>query len=573
MPVHNSEIAALFERLADLLDIEGANPFRVRAYREAARTVSGYPRSMADLLAEGADLVELPGIGKDLAAKIKTIVDTGELPALKQAESRTPAALSDIMRIQGLGPERVKALYRNLRIESIDDLKRAASSGEIQKLKGFGKKTEQMIRERLAHFSGEETRTKLIVAEDIVNPLVAHLEDCKGVKDVVVAGSYRRRKETVGDLDILVTSGTDSGVMNRLASYEEVAQVLSKGKTRSTVRLRSGMQVDLRVVPQASYGAALHYFTGSKAHNIAVRKLGLKKGYKINEYGVFKGNKRIAGKSEEEVYKKVGLPYIPPELRENRGEIETAQTKRLPRLIDVKDIRGDLHCHTDASDGRNSLKQMVEAAAQKGYAYVSINDHSKHVTVAHGLDKRRLIAQIKAIDKLNELLDGITVLKSIEVDILEDGSLDLPDSVLKELDFTVCAVHYGFKLSREKQTRRIIRAMDNPCFNILAHPSGRLINQREPYELDLEKVMAAARDRGCFLELNAHPDRLDLTDEACKMAKDMGVRVALSTDAHSVNDLDLIRFGINQARRGWLERDDVINCLPLPRLKQLFSRK
>ena len=573
MPVHNSEIADLFEKLANLLDIEGANPFRVRAYREAARTVSGYPRSMSDLLASGEDLTRLPGIGKELAAKIKTIVETGELPALQKVESRTPAALSDIMHIQGLGPERVKALYQNLKIESIEDLKRAARSGEIQKLKGFGKKTEEMIRERLEHFSGTEKRIKLIVAEDVVNPLVAWLKDCQGVKDVVVAGSFRRCKETVGDLDVLVTAGKDSTVIVHFAQYDEVAKVISKGKTRSTVLLRSGIQVDLRVVPQVSYGAALHYFTGSKAHNIAVRKLGLKKGYKINEYGVFKGDKRIAGKTEEEIYRKVGLPYIAPELRENRGEIEAAQKNRLPELIKIEDLRGDLHCHTDASDGHDNLRQMVEGAMRRGYEYVSINDHSKHVTVAHGLDKSRLLAQIKAIDKLNAKLDGIVVLKSTEVDILEDGSLDLPDSVLKELDFTVCAVHYAFRLPRQKQTQRILRAMDNEYFNILAHPSGRLVNQREAYDFELERIMEGARQRGCFLEVNAHPDRLDLTDEACKMAKDIGLKVAISTDAHGVNDLGLMRFGINQARRGWLERDDVINCLPLRELKRLFNRK
>lgn len=572
MPVHNSEIAELFEKLADLLEVEGANPFRVRAYREAARTVRGSPRSMSDLLKQGHDLSELPSIGKDLAAKIRTIVDTGKLPALEKVESRTPAALSDLMQIEGLGPKRVKALYESLKIKSLDDLRRAARSGGIHNLKGFGKKTEQMILEHLEHFSGEEARTKLIVAEDIAEPLVQYLSKGKGVKEVVVAGSYRRRKETVGDLDILVTARTDSPIMDLFADYDEVVEVVSKGKTRSTVRFRCGIQVDLRVVPQASYGAALHYFTGSKAHNIAVRKLGANNGYKINEYGVFKGDKRVAGKTEGEVYKKAGLRFIPPELRENRGEMESAANNRLPRLITLQDIRGDLHCHTNATDGHATLKQMAEAAAQRGYEYMSINDHSKHVTVAHGLDKRRLLAQIKAIDKLNEKLDDIVVLKSVEVDILEDGSLDLPDGVLKELDFTVCAVHYGFNLPRNKQTQRILRAMDNVHFNILAHPTGRLINRREPYEIDLEKIMQAARKNGCFLELNAHPDRLDLTDEACKMAKEMRLKVALSTDAHSVDDLDLMRFGINQARRGWLERDDVINCQPLRIVRRLLKR-
>ncbi|GAA0840170.1 DNA polymerase/3'-5' exonuclease PolX [Marinobacter szutsaonensis] len=572
MPVHNNEIADIFEELADLLEIEEANPFRVRAYRNAARTVRGYGKSMSDLLNQQKDLSTLPDIGEDLAGKIKVIVETGKLPLLEEIESRTPSALSDLMKIEGLGPKRVKLLYKELRIKNLDDLKRAARSGKIRELKGFGEKTEQRIRERVEHFAGEATRTRLIEAEEIAATLVEYLRKTEGVKDVIVAGSYRRRKETVGDLDILVTTSRNSPVMDRFSDYDEVDEVVSKGKTRCTVHLRSGMQVDLRVVPQVSYGAALHYFTGSKAHNIAVRKLGVKKGYKINEYGVFRDDERIAGRTEEEVYEQVGLPYIPPELRENRGEIEAAREDRLPELIRLEDIRGDLHCHSNASDGHHSLKQMAKAGAGCGYEYLSINDHSKHVTVAHGLDKQRLLEQIKEIDKLNERLDGIVLLKSIELDILEDGSLDLPDSVLKELDFTVCAVHYKFNLSRSKQTQRILRAMDNPYFNILAHPSGRLINEREPYEVDLEKIMEAASERGCILELNAHPDRLDLTDERCMMAREMGVKMSISTDSHSTSDLDFMRFGINQARRGWLEAKDVINTLGLAELKKLLMR-
>ena len=430
-----------------------------------------------------------------------------------------------------------------------------------------------MILKEVEHFSKIAPRTKLLIAEDLAIPLVDYLKHCKGVEEVVIAGSYRRRQETVGDLDILITASKDSPIMDRFTDYDEVEEVVAKGTTRSTVRLRSGMQVDLRAVPQVSYGAALHYFTGSKAHNIAIRQLGQKKGYKINEYGVFKGDERIAGRTENEVYDTVGLPYIPPELRENRGEIEAAQHGQLPKLIALENIRGDLHCHTTASDGQNSLKEMVDAAIARGYEYISINDHSKHVTVANGLDEKRLFEQIKAIDELNNKLDDFVVLKSAEVDILEDGSLDLPDSVLKELDFTVCAVHYKFNLNREKQTQRILRAMDNPYFNILAHPTGRLINEREPYLIDLEKILETAKAYGCFMELNAHPDRLDLNDDACKMAKEIGVKVAISTDSHNVNGFDFMRFGINQARRGWLEEHDVINCQPLNRLNKLLNRK
>jgi DNA polymerase (family 10) len=572
MPAHNNEIADLFEKLADLLEIEDANPFRVRAYRNAAQTVRGHAESMADLLAKGEDLSALPAIGDDIAAKIKTIVDTGKLPLLTKVESRTPAALSDLMKIKGLGPKRVKALYKNLNIKTLDDLKRAARNGRIRSLDGFGEKTEQMIRQRVERFTGETARTLLIVAQEIATPLVEYLQQSTGIKEVTLAGSYRRCKETVGDLDIVVTAGRNSNVMERFVRYDEVEEVISMGHTRATVRLRSGMQVDLRVVPQVSYGAALYYFTGSRAHNIAVRKLAQKKRLKINEYGVYKGDKRIAGKTEQEVLKQVGLPYIEPELRENRGELEAARKQQLPQLVTLDDIRGDLHCHTTATDGHHSLQQMARAAADRGYEYLSINDHSRHVTVANGLNRKRLLEQIREIDSFNQANDDIIVLKSVEVDILEDGSLDLPDSVLKQLDFAVCSVHYKFNLSRQKQTERILRAMDNRCFNILAHPTGRLINQREPYQVDLVKIMEAALERGCYLELNAHPDRLDLTDDACIMARDMGLKVAVATDAHRIDDLDYMRFGINQARRGWLESDDVLNTRKLPELLKLLKR-
>jgi DNA polymerase (family X) len=568
----NAEIADMFNRLADLLEIEGANPFRVRAYRNAARTVGGMSRSMADLIAEGKNLSELPDIGEDLAEKIETIVRTGRLPLLEEVEGRTPAALSDLMKIGGLGSKRVQALYKELGIENAEDLKRAAEQGLIRGLEGFGPKLEQTILSRLAGAPGSKgKRHRLIDAEAVAEPLVAYLGETEGLKEITVAGSYRRRKETVGDLDILVTAREGSPVMDRLVAYDQVSEVISHGTTRSTVILRSGMQVDLRVVPQVAYGAALHYFTGSKAHNIAVRKLAVDRGLKHNEYGVFRGDKRVAGRSEKEVFGSVDLPYIEPELRENRGEIEAAAKGRLPKLISQDDIRGDLHCHTRATDGRNALEDMVEAAREHGYEYISINDHSRRVAVAHGLDKKRLLAQIRAIDRLNERLDDIVVLKSIEVDILEDGSLDLPDDVLGELDFTVCAVHYRFNLSRQKQTERILRAMDNRHFGILAHPSGRLIGKRAAYDVNMERIMKQAAEQGCFLELNAQPDRLDMDDSACKMAREMGVKVAISTDAHSTGDLDLMRFGIGQARRGWLGPADVINTRPINELKRLLK--
>ncbi|WP_346839525.1 DNA polymerase/3'-5' exonuclease PolX [Microbulbifer sp. SAOS-129_SWC] len=583
MPIHNREIADRFEHLADLLEIEGANPFRVRAYRNAARTVRGYPRSMADLIEDGADLTELPDIGDDLAKKIAVLVDSGELPLLDEVEQRTPAALSELMKIEGLGAKRVKILHDALDIDSVEDLRKAVQSGEIRAIEGFGEKSEEKIRQRLEKYSGEERRTKLVEAEEIAAPLVEYLKKADGVKDIIIAGSYRRRKETVGDLDILVTAtgalsanSPATAVMDHFTGYDEVEEIVSRGDTRSTVYLRCGMQVDLRVVAQVSYGAAQHYFTGSRDHNIAVRKLGIKKGYKINEYGVFEGDKRIAGKTEKSVYDAVDLPFIPPELRENRGELEAARAGKLPRLVQPDQLRGNLHTHTDATDGHDSLKAMAKAAAERGFEYLAITDHSRHLSVAHGLDEQQLLQQIRAIDKLNETLekngDGLRLLKSIELDILEDGTLDLPDGVLDELDFVLCAVHYKFDLSRQKQTERILRALDNRHVNILAHPSGRLINQREAYEFDLERVLEGAAERGCFIELNAQPDRLDLTDAGCRMAKELGVKISIAADAHSTRGFDYLRFGVDQARRGWLEADDVINTRPLKKLLALFER-
>jgi DNA polymerase (family 10) len=573
MPVHNSDIAEIFNTMADLLDIEGANQFRVRAYRNAARTIGGFSQSAADMVERGEDLTALPDIGKDLAGKIKEIVETGDLGALQKLERRTPSELSSLMKIAGLGPKRVKVLYQELGITTLEGLKKAAESGKIRELEGFGEKTEEAIIEEIEHKGAEKGRIKLIIAEQIADPLVHYLQAVEGVKEVVVAGSYRRRKETVGDLDILVTCKKGSEVMERFVNYEDVKKVISEGKTRSTVQLRTGLQIDVRVVPQVSYGAALHYFTGSQAHNIAVRKMGVREKLKINEYGVFRGEDRVAGKSEQEVYEQVDLPYIEPELRENWGEIEAAQQDKLPSLVTLKDIRGDLHTHTKETDGHHTLEEMAAAARDRGYVYLAITDHSRRLTMVHGLNPKRLSKQIEAIDRLNEKMDDIFVLKAIEVDILEDGSLDLPDEILKELDLTVCSVHYKFNLSRKKQTERIMRAMDNPFFHILAHPSGRLINEREPYEVDIERLMEAAKERGCILELNAHPDRLDLTDRDCKMAKEMGVKVAISTDAHRTTDLDFMRFGVGQARRGWLEPDDVINTQSRTQLMKLLQKK
>ncbi|SRR5579883_601895 len=572
MTVHNAEIAEKFNHLANLLEIEGANPFRVRAYRNVARIIGGLTKNIADMLAEGEDLTELPGVGKDLAEKIATIVKTKNLPLLKQVEARIPAVLSELMKIEGLGPKRVQLLYKKLKITNADDLKTAIEKGRLRKLRGFGEKTEQNILQGILHRTQYAKRMKLADAFPIVNSLLNYLKHHKEIKQVECAGSFRRRKDTVGDLDFLATGKNSEKIIDYFLGFDEIGKVLSRGTTRSTVHLHSGIQVDLRVVPEKSYGAALVYFTGSKAHNIAIRRIGVQKKLKINEYGIYKRNKYVAGKTEADVYKQINLPYIDPELREDRGEIEAAKNHALPNLITLSDIRGDLHCHTKATDGDSSLEAMAKAAEELGYEYIAITDHSSHLAMVHGLDKKALIKQIKAIDRINKKLKKLVVLKSIEVDILEDGSLDLPDDILKELDLTVCSIHSKFNLSPKKQTERTIRAMDNLYFTILAHPTGRLINQRPPYLVEMERIMMAAKERGCILEMNAQPERLDLNDIHSKMAKEKGVKLAISTDAHSRAQFAYMAYGVYQARRGWIEKPDVINTLPLSQLGKILHR-
>jgi len=572
MPVHNADITAIFNEIADLLEIQGANPFRIRAYRNAARILGDLPQEARVLVEKGDNLTRLPGIGSDLAGKISEIVTTGHCSLLDRLRRELPPAVTELLKIPSLGPKRVKALYHDLDVQTVEQLQRAAQDGRIRALHGFGEKTEQNILQAVEAHASQSRRFKLATAAQYAEALRAFLQAVPGVQQVTVAGSFRRMRETVGDLDILVTAAPDSPVMQRFTGYDEVAEVYSAGETRASVLLKCGMQVDLRAVAQESYGAALHYFTGSKAHNIAIRRSAQQLGLKINEYGVFRGAKRIAGDSEEAVYRAVGLPYIPPELREDRGEIEAARAGRLPKLVELADLRGDLHAHSKASDGHDSLHDMALAAKEMGLEYLAITEHSRRLTVAHGLDPLQLAKQCDEIDRLNAELDGITLLKGIEVDILEDGSLDLPDAVLARLDLVVGAVHSRFDLSRAKQTERILRAMDHPHFTLLAHPSGRLIEKREPYDVDMLRIIRHARQRGCFLELNAHPERLDLLDSQCQSAREEGVLVSINSDAHSTFDFANLRYGVGQARRGWLEKKDVLNTRPLAALRKLLRR-
>ncbi len=572
MPVHNADITAIFTEIADLLEIQGANPFRIRAYRNAARILGDLPQEARVLVEKGDNLTRLPGIGADLAAKIGEIVTTEHCSLLERLRRELPPAVTELLKIPGLGPKRVKALYHDLDVQTVEQLQRAAQDGRIRALHGFGAKTEQNILQAVQAHASQSRRFKLATAAQYAETLRAFLQAIPGVLQVTVAGSFRRMRETVGDLDILVTAAADSQVMQRFTAYDEVSEVYSAGETRASILLKCGIQVDLRVVAQQSYGAALHYFTGSKSHNIAIRRIAQQLGLKVNEYGVFRGAQRIAGDSEESVYRAVGLPYIAPELREDRGEIEAARAGRLPKLIELSDLRGDLHAHSKASDGHDSLRDMALAAKALGLEYLAITEHSRRLTVAHGLDPLQLARQCDEIDRLNAELDGITLLKGIEVDILEDGSLDLPDGVLARLDLVVGAVHSRFDLSRAKQTERILRAIDHPHFTLLAHPSGRLIEKRAPYDVDMLRIIRHAKQRGCYLELNAHPERLDLIDSHCQSAREEGVLVSIDSDAHSTFDFANLKYGIGQARRGWLEKSDVLNTRPLAALRKLIKR-
>jgi len=568
MPVQNAEIAKMFDQAAELLEIQGENQFRVRAYRRAARTIDGLPHSVTSMLSAGAELSELPGIGKDLAGKIAGIVATGRFELLDTLKKKLPGELGEIAALPGLGPKRTKLLHDKLKVRTLDDLRRVIRVGRLRKIRGFGPRIERKIADALEKPIGK-ARFKLSVAEAEAEALVRFLRD--GGR-VVVAGSFRRRRDTVGDLDVVVTAKDWAAVGDKLARYENVANVLAHGPTRTTVVLRSGLQVDVRAVPEESYGAALLYFTGSQAHNIALRGLANDHGWKLNEYGLFAGKRRIAGATEEEIYAKLGLAFVPPELREDRGEIAAARENKLPKLVSVSDIRGDLHVHSDWTDGTTTIAAMAAGAQALGYEYMALTDHSRRVTMVHGLDPRRLSRQIREIDRLNENLRGFTILKGSEVDILKDGRLDLPDSILSQLDIVVAAVHSFFDLPRQAQTDRVLRAMENRHVSILAHPTGRLIGVREPYDIDMGRVISAARDFGCYLEINAEPDRLDLNDLHAHAAKNMGVKLAISTDAHSVNAFQYVRFGVDQARRAWLTANDVLNTRSLAELKKLLRR-
>ena len=576
--MENLEVASALDRLADLLEIQGANPFRIRAYRNAIRTVQGLTRSLAAMVDDGEDLTELPGIGKEMASHIRELLDTGRLGILEEVAQEVPPSLAELMRLEGIGPKRARRLWGELGVTSVEELETALGEGRVEELEGFGPKSvermDRAIRDRRKHLG----RFLLSEADELVRPLVRYLLESPGVERLEVAGSYRRRKETVGDVDILVLCEDDpEGVMSRFAGYPGAERVEVAGGTRGRILLTSGLPVDVRIVPEESFGAALHYFTGSKEHNVAVRTLGVKKGLRINEYGVFREEEgegeRIGGALEEDVFAAVGIPWISPLLREDRGELEAAGEDLLPRLVSLGDIRGDLQMHSSWSDGKNSIREMAEACRELGYEYLALTDHSQAVTVARGLRPEQVRAQWEELEQVRREVWGIHLFRSLEIDILKDGSLDMPDDILGELDLVLVSVHSFMDMDRASMTRRVIRAMEHPEVDILAHPTGRILNRRSPFELDVEEVLKAAASLDVAVELNAHPKRLDLHDLHLRRAKELGVKVAINTDAHSIRELELMRYGVDQACRGWIEPGDVLNAMPLAELKAWKDRK
>ncbi len=566
--MENARIAEFFSRIADILDIQGENPFRVRSYRNVARIIADLSSNLAELVKEGGDPKQFAGIGESSAEKVAEIVETGRLKFLEELEGKIPKGLTELLRIEGLGPKKVKVLYEDLGVDSVARLEKAARAGKLRELAGMGAKTEENLLKSIEHYRRGVGRFKLSVGMSYAGELVEYLSKVKGVKQLEPAGSLRRRQETVGDLDILAICSAGCEVMDGFVKYDGVEEVIAKGETKSSVRLQGGMQVDVRMLEEESFGAALHYFTGSKAHNVAIRGRAQQRGLKVSEYGVFrvKDDERVAGKSEEEVFGAVGLPFIEPELRENRGEIEAADEGKLPELLKLSDIRGDLQMHTKASDGKDSIETMARKAKELGYKYVAITDHSKAVRVAGGMDEKELAKHLKAIEKANEKVEGIEILKGVEVDILADGSLDLADWVLEECDVVLASIHSRFNMPEEEMTERIVKGISNLNVDIFAHPTGRLILERPAYEVNLKRVFEAAKELGVVMEINAYPDRLDLNDVNARMAKDMGLRISIDTDAHAATQLELMRFGVYTARRAWLEKADVINSYPLKKL-------
>ncbi len=568
----NSEIAKVLYDIADLLELQAVQ-FKPRAYRRAARSIEELPDDIEQFYAKGGmkGLLGIPGVGKGIAEKLEEILKTGKLGYYEGLKRKFPDHISALIEVPGLGPKKVKVLNEKLKIKSISDLEKAARSHKISKLKGFGAKTEEDILKGIAIVGVGRKRTLLGHAIPVAAEIESQLRNL--ADKVVVAGSLRRMQETVGDLDVLAVSENPEKVMEFFTSMPGVSRVLAKGKTKSSILLKGNMQVDLRVVPEKSFGAALQYFTGDIQHNVRLREIAIKKGLKLNEYGIFnKKGTYIAGRTEEDVYKTLGMSFIEPELRCNKGEIEAASKNKLPKLVGYNDIRGDLHIHTNKSDGVSKLQDMVLAARNLGYEYVAITDHSVSERIASGLDEEKMLAWIKEIRTIASKIKGIKVLAGSEVSIRRDGSLDFSNSLLKKMDIVLASIHSRFKSTKKEMTERIVAALDNPYVNVFCHPTGRLIHRRDPYDIDLNSVIESAVSNNVCLEINSQPDRLDLKDVYVRQAKDMGAKFVINTDAHSRAGLWFMKLGIGVARRGWLEPDDIVNTMPYKRLSKYLKK-
>lgn len=568
----NHEIASLFERIADIMELKGENTFRINSYRKAARVIGDLTEDIEEI-AKTQKLTDIPGIGKGTAEKIIEYINTGKMSKYEEVKKGVSEETVGLMQIPGLGPKTVSLLSRELGIVGLRDLENALQAGKLKGLFGIGEKKIENIAKGIELFKISQQRISIGLAYPIVKRIIAELQRNPHMKDIQAAGSLRRMRETVGDIDILVSGAKGAEIVKAFANMRGVTQVLAAGDTRGSVRVEEGVQVDVRVVCEDDFGSALQYFTGSKEHNIHLREIAKKKGFKINEYGIFKGDKKVGGRFEQEIYRILGMDWIPPELRENRGEIEAAQKGTLPNLIKLSDIKGDLHNHSNWSDGTPTLEEMAVHAMKMGYQYLAVSDHSRSLHVANGLKEEELLEEIEEIDRLNKKFNGFTLLKASEVDIKADGTLDYPDKLLEKLDVVVASIHSGFKQGREKITERMVAAIHNHYVNIIAHPTGRLISKREGYEIDMDKVIGACSETGTALEINCYYDRLDLNDINCRKAKESGVMIAISTDAHHVDQMWMMELGVGIARRGWVEKKNVINTLFIDKLKAFCLKK
>ncbi len=568
----NHEVAQILKNISILLDMDSV-PFKPRAYEKAALTIEALERDVEQIYREGGvkTLKEIPGVGESIAEKIEELIKTGRLGYYEELRKKAPVDLESLTRIEGLGPKTIKTLWEKLKIKNAEELEKAAAAHKISQLPGFKKKSEENILKGIEFAKKSSGRFILGFTLPLIRDIENRLRVCPAVKKAVAAGSVRRMKETIGDVDFLVVSDDPNEVADFFVSMPEVVQILEKGSTKSAVKFNTGMNADIRILPDESFGAALQYFTGSKPHNIVLRKIALDKDWKLNEYGIFQKNKQIAGRTEEEVYEKLGLRWIPPELRENTGEIEAAKKAELPNLVELKDLKGDLQVHSNWTDGQNSIREMAEQAKKNGLEYIIITDHSKYLAMTGGLDEKGLLKQAKEIEQVNKQVEGITVIQGVELNILKDGSLDISDDSLKKLDVASAAVHSHFDMDKEEMTKRVLKAIENPNVDILLHPTAREIQRREPIPLDIEKVMETAKENGTILDIDSYPDRLDLKDEHIKKAVEIGVKLGISSDSHSTAHLHYLELGVAQARRGWATAKDIVNTRKLEQFKKLLK--